>query len=197
MKPKVLVVAGSVRRESFNRRLAGIAAEALRAVGLEVTLAELRDFPMPIYDGDLETASGLPASAKAFKELVRQHDALVIASPEYNGSFTALIKNAIDWASRPEPGEPHLAAFRGKKAVLLSTSPGPGGGVRGLRHLRELLEMIGIEVVSEPLALPRASQVFDPETGGLARQEDRNAVSALAGGLAEALAGITRLARAS
>ena len=197
MKPKVLVVAGSVRRESFNRRLAAIAADALRTEGLEVTLAELRDFPMPIYDGDLEAASGLPVAAKAFKELVRQHDALVVASPEYNGSFTALIKNAIDWASRPEPGEPHLAAFRGKKAALLSTSPGPGGGVRGLRHLRELLETIGMEVAAEPLALPRASQVFDPESGGLARQEDRNAVAALARRLAEAVSGSTLLARAS
>jgi chromate reductase, NAD(P)H dehydrogenase (quinone) len=177
---KVLVFAGSVRKDSLHRSLARIAAGALGGAGLEVTLADLRDYPMPLYDGDLESEQGLPAPAKAFKELLRGHDAFAVVSPEYNGSFTALLKNAIDWASRPEAGEPPLAVFRGKKAVLLSTSPGPGGGVRGLKHLRELFEMIGVEVVGEPLALPRASQVFTPDGEGLARVEDVNALARLA-----------------
>src|SRR5438270_7211457 len=140
MKPKILSFAGSTRQDSLHRRLALEAAHALQAAGAEVTFADLRDYQMPLYDGDLESAQGLPAAAKAFKELLRQHDGLVIASPEYNGSFTALLKNAIDWSSRPEAGEPPLAAFRGKQAAILSASPGPGGGSRGLRHLRELLE---------------------------------------------------------
>jgi chromate reductase, NAD(P)H dehydrogenase (quinone) len=138
---------------------------------------------MPFYDGDLETAGGLPAPAKAFKELLRAHDALVIASPEYNGSFPALLKNAIDWASRPEPGEPHLAVFRGKTAALLSASPGPGGGARGLRHLRELLEMIGVQVLPEQLAVTRATHAFD-SSGRLLREQDRDALQRLAARLA-------------
>jgi len=127
---------------------------------------------MPLYDGDVESVHGLPPNARAFKELVKAHDAMVIASPEYNGSFPAIVKNVIDWISRPEAGESPLAAFAGKKAALLSTSPGPGGGKRGLRHLRELLEMIRVTVVPEQLTVSRALQAFDAD-GGLARTEDR------------------------
>jgi len=190
---KVLVFAGSIRNNSLHRTLARHAAGVFRDAGLEVTLTDLRDYPMPLYDGDLEAGAGMPGPAKSFKELVRAHDALVIASPEYNGSFTALLKNAIDWASRPEAGEPPLAVFRGKKAALLSTSPGAGGGSRGLRHLRELLEMIGMQVVGDPLAIPRASQAFDGD-GALARQEDRNALAQIATLLAGSPEAPSRLA---
>jgi chromate reductase, NAD(P)H dehydrogenase (quinone) len=176
-KPKVLVFAGSIRRDSLHRSLARIAAGAVHEAGFDTTLADLRDYPMPLYDGDLEASEGLPAPAKAFKELLKGHDALVVASPEYNGSFSALLKNAIDWASRPEAGESPLAAFHGKKAILLSTSPGPVGGARGLRHLRELLEMIAVEVVADPLPLPRASHVFTNDGLSLARPEDANALA--------------------
>lgn len=182
---KVLVFAGSTRTDSFHKKLAGAAFKALRRAGVPATLADLRDYAMPLYDGDVEAAWGLPERAKAFKELVREHDALVIASPEYNGSFPALLKNTIDWISRPEPGEAHLAALRGKTAAILSTSPGPGGGRRGLRHLRELLEMIGINVIPGQLALPRASEAFDA-AGNLARPEDQAALESLVAGLADA-----------
>jgi len=185
-KPRVLVFAGSLRNGSLNRLLAREAAAALARTGLEVTLADLRDYPMPIYDGDLEAAAGAPEGANAFKELVRAHDALAIASPEYNGSFAALLKNAIDWASRPEPGEKPLVSFRGKKAAILAASPGIGGGQRGLRHLRELLEMIQVTVIPAQLAVARAAEAFDAE-GHLARPEDRAALDRLAEELAEAL----------
>ena len=169
---KVLVFAGSVRQDSFHRKLALEAVGYLRAAGVDATFADLRDYPMPLYDGDVESVHGLPANAQAFKELVRLHDAIVIASPEYNGSFPALLKNVIDWISRPQGDEPRLAAFAGKRAALLSTSPGPGGGKRGLRHLRELLEMIGVTVVPEQLTIAKAFQAFDAE-GHLTRPEDR------------------------
>jgi chromate reductase, NAD(P)H dehydrogenase (quinone) len=169
---KILVFAASTRGDSLNRKLALAAAAELRAAGLETTFADLRDYPMPLYDGDVESVHGLPPNARAFKELVKAHDAMVIASPEYNGSFPAIVKNVIDWISRPEAGEPPLAAFAGKKAALLSTSPGPGGGKRGLRHLRELLEMIRVTVVREQLTVPKALQAFDAD-GRLARPEDR------------------------
>lgn len=185
-KPRIVVFAGSTRTDSLNRKLAVAAAAELQRAGADVTVADLRDYPMPLYDGDLETTQGLPAGARAFKQLLRAQDGMVIASPEYNGSFSALLKNAIDWISRPEPGEPRMVAFRGKTAALLSASPGPGGGARGLRHLRELLEMIGVKVVPSQVTLARAMEAFDAE-GHLVRPEDREAVRGTIEELLEAL----------
>jgi chromate reductase len=183
---KVLVFAGSTRADSLNKKLARAAVEALRGAGFETTLADLSDYPMPLYDGDVESTGGLPATAKAFKELVRGHDALAIASPEYNGSFSAVLKNTIDWISRPEPGEPHLAALRGKRAMLLSTSPGPGGGKRGMRHVRELLEMIGVSVTAAQVSVPKSGESFSP-AGELLRPEDRESLWLAAEELAKAV----------
>jgi chromate reductase len=187
-RPRVLVFAGSTRADSFNRKLARATAEALVRTGVEVTVADLRDYPMPLYDGDREAAGGIPPLAKAFKELLRSHDAFAIASPEYNGSFPALVKNVIDWASRPEPGEKSLAVFRGKTAALVSASPGPGGGVRGLRHLRELLEMIGVTVIATQVTVPRAGDAFDSD-GRLVRQADFDAIAKVPSDLSAAVTG--------
>jgi chromate reductase, NAD(P)H dehydrogenase (quinone) len=181
---RALVFAGSTRTDSLNRKLALAAAEELRRRGMEVTFAELRDYPLPMYDGDLESGSGVPEKAQAFRKLIEANDVLVIASPEYNGSFPAVVKNTIDWVSRARSGERPAAAFHGKTAVLLSASPGPGGGRRGLRHLRELLEMIGVTVVGE-VAVPKAFEAFDAE-GRLARGRcggDRGDRSGSEGGL--------------
>jgi NAD(P)H-dependent FMN reductase len=186
--PRILVFAGSIRTGSFNRKLARATAEALKRRDVEVTFADLRDYPMPLYDGDQEASEGIPRIAKAFKELLRSHDAFVIASPEYNGSFPALVKNVIDWASRPEPGEKSLEVFRGKTAALVSASPGPGGGVRGLRHLRELLDMIGVNVIPTQVTVPRAGEAFDAE-GRLVRPGDVDAIDRLASDLAAAAVG--------
>ncbi len=167
---KILVFAGSIRKDSLHRKLARVAAQTLAAKGLDVTLADLRDYPMPMYDGDLE-AEGMPGPARAFRELLRAHDVFVIASPEYNGSFSGLLKNAIDWASRGINGERPGAVFRGKRAALLSASPGPNGGRRGLRHTRELLEMLGVQVMPVEVSLASAASAFDAQ-GSLARPED-------------------------
>jgi len=177
-QPKVLVFAGSIRGDSYHRKLARAAVASLESAGSDATFVDLKDYPMPFYDGDVETTEGMPQTAKAFKEMLKRHDAFVIASPEYNGSFPALLKNVIDWTSRPEPGEKPPAVYRGKTAAVLATSPGPGGGQRGLRHLRELLEMIGVNVVAQ-LAIPRATEAIDG-AGTLTRQEDRNALARLA-----------------
>ena len=192
-KPKVLVFAGSIRADSYHRKLAQAAAGALQNAGAETTCADLKDYRMPMYDGDVEAAQGMPDTARAFKALLLHHDAFVIASPEYNGSFPALLKNVIDWTSRPDPGETPLAAFRGKTAAILSTSPGPGGGQRGLRQLRELLEMIGVSVIPTQFAIPRASEAFDAQ-GALTRPEDRNGLARLASDLVEAVSGKSRAA---
>jgi chromate reductase, NAD(P)H dehydrogenase (quinone) len=178
---RALVFAGSTRTDSLNRKLARAAAEELKRRGLDVTFADLKDYPMPLYEGDLETASGIPENARAFRKLLELNELFVIASPEYNGSFPALLKNVVDWTSRPGPGERPAAAYRGKQAILLATSPGPGGGRRGLKHLRELLEMIGVTVVAE-VPVAKGFESFDAE-GRLARLEDVAALRAVADGL--------------
>ena len=176
---KALVFAGSVRTDSLHRKLARAAAEELRGRGIEVTFADLSDYPMPLYDGDLEASAGLPPAAVAFRKLLAEHDLLVIASPEYNGSFSALLKNTIDWTSRPAgPGERPTALYRGKKAALLAASPGKGGGRRGLKHLRELLEMIGVTTIGE-VTVASAAEAFDVE-GTLTRSDAVAAVARLA-----------------
>lgn len=158
---KILAVAGSTRSDSFNKKLARLGAEAVRAAGGEATFIDLRDFPMPIFDQDLEASQGLPANAQALKELLRSHDGLLIASPEYNSSITAVLKNAIDWTSRPsQPGEPAVACYAGKVAALMSASPGALGGLRGLVHLRSILGNIQVLVLPDQMAIVKAHEAF-------------------------------------
>lgn len=186
MSGTVLVFAGSNRADSVNRRLAEAAGRELNAIGLHAQFVDLRQFPMPLYDGDDESESGTPPAVTEFQKLVKSKDALVIASPEYNGSFTALVKNTLDWISRPTEGDPALAVFEGKKAAVLSASTGRGGGQRGLKHLRELLEMIGVEVVPTEVSVARAQEAFD-DAGNLLRDSDRAALRQLAIALRSAL----------
>ncbi len=158
---KILAFAGSARRESFNKKLAAVCAAAAEKAGAEVTLADMRDYEMPLYDGDLEEADGIPDGAKRFKELMLAHDGLLIACPEYNSSITPLLKNTIDWVSRPGFNEPMLAAFQGKTAALASASPGALGGMRGLVHVRSILGNIGVLVVPTQVAVGGAHEKFD------------------------------------
>jgi NAD(P)H-dependent FMN reductase len=130
---------------------------------VDVTIVDLRDLPMPLYDGDLEARDGLPPNAKKFKELLLAHQGLLIASPEYNSSISAVLKNAIDWASRPVPGEESLACFKGKVAGLVAASPGALGGLRGLVHLRAILGNISVIVVPEQAAVGKAQDAFDAD----------------------------------
>jgi NAD(P)H-dependent FMN reductase len=161
---RILVFAGSARQGSWNKKLAALAARRARHGGAEVTLLDLAAFPMPIYDGDIEEEMGLPEHAKKFKEAVIAHDAIIIASPEYNGSFTPLLKNAIDWATRREqPSEPPVRAFKGKAVALLSASTGAFGGMRGLIALRILMSAIRCQVLPDQLSVPKADQAFSPE----------------------------------
>ena len=161
--PKVLAFAGSLRKDSFNKKLARVAADAVRAAGGEVTLIDLKDFPMPLYDGDIEATEGIPPNAKKFKELMLAHPALLISSPEYNTSITGVLKNTIDWASRAEKGEPPLACFDRKVAALLSASPGALGGIRSLLTIRSILSNIRVLVIPEQQALPKAHEAFGPD----------------------------------
>jgi NAD(P)H-dependent FMN reductase len=177
--PKILVFAGSLRRDSFNKQLARVAADAARAAGGEVTLLDLKDLPMPIYDGDLEAAEGIPPNAKKFKELMLGHRGLLISSPEYNSSISGALKNAIDWASRAEKGEAPLACFDGKVAGLLSASPGVLGGLRGLVTVRSILSNIRVLVLPEQVSVMKAHEAFGPD-GDLLDPKQNAAVGKLA-----------------
>lgn len=161
--PRILVFAGSTRRESCNRRLARAAAERIAAAGARATLLELADFPLPLYDGDLEADSGIPDNALKLKEIFIAHGAFVVVSPEYNSSIPPLLKNTIDWVSRPLPEQTGYVPFSGKPAALLSASPGFLGGMRGLRHLREVLTELRMIVLPQQVSLPAADKAFDGE----------------------------------
>ncbi len=162
---KIIAFAGSLRAGSCNKQLAAIAAEAARAAGAEVTLVDLRELALPLYDQDLEDASGLPEGAKRFKQMLRGCDGFLISSPEYNSSISAALKNAIDWASRAEADdEPPLAAFRGKVAALFSASPGALGGLRGLAHLRSILGNIGVILLPDQVCISNAYEAFSGNT---------------------------------
>ena len=188
MTSKIVAFAGSTRTGSFNKKLIAHSADAARAAGATVTVVDLRDLALPLFDEDLEAASGLPEGAKKFKTFLRESDGFLIASPEYNSSITAALKNAIDWASRSESDdEPPLAAFRGKVAALCSASPGALGGLRGLVHLRAILGNIGVVVLPDQVCISTAYEAFD-EAGKLKDERKAKQVAAQARGLVDFLA---------
>ena len=158
---RILGFAGSLRTGSVNVRLLQAAAGLAKDAGLEMTVADLRQYPMPIYDGDLEAKEGLPASVVAFKALMKAHPAFLLVCPEYNSSLSPLLKNVIDWASRSGPGEASLSSYQGKVAGLLSASPGALGGLRGLVPVRSILSNIGVLVLPEQVAIGKAHEAFD------------------------------------
>ncbi|QFU02413.1 FMN-dependent NADPH-azoreductase [Halomonas sp. THAF5a] len=159
--PRILVFAGSTRAGSCNKRLARQAAESIERAGGRPTFIDLRDHPMPLYDGDLEAEQGLPENALVLRRGLAEHDGLLIASPEYNGFPTPLLKNTVDWLSRPHQGESGLALFADKLAAVVSASPGALGGLRSLTLTRQLLTNIGVTVLPDQLAVARAAEAFD------------------------------------
>jgi NAD(P)H-dependent FMN reductase len=178
MMPRILAFAGSTRAESFNKRLIRIAVAGAQKAGADVTLIDLRDFALPLYDGDLEAREGLPADARKLKDLFLANQGLLISAPEYNSSITAVLKNAIDWVSRPVAGEAPLNCFEGKVAALMSASPGALGGLRGLVHLRALLQNIRVMTIPDQVAIPNAGEAFAAD-GSLKDAKRQAAVEAL------------------
>lgn len=186
---RILVFAGSARRDSLNKKLARAAAQFAREAGAEATFVDLDDYPIPLYHGDLEAASGMPGNARRLRELFLAHEGLLIASPENNSSMTALLKNTIDWLSR-DLGEGRgddsgLAPWRGKVAGLMAASPGAFGGVRGLPHLRQVLATLGVTVLGTQVAVPRAHEAFGDD-GRLVDERVAKSVRALAAAVAQA-----------
>ena len=177
--PRILAFSGSARRESLNKKLLAAVVEAVRAVGGEVTLIDLTDYPMPLYNGDLEDAQGMPENANKVVELIRTHDALLIASPEYNSQMTPLLKNTIDWCTRAEENP-----LKGRVAAVVSASPGQFGGIRSMTLARQLLTHLGCHVIPAQCILPQADKAFDAQ-GKLTVPQTQKAVAAVGKGLVE------------
>jgi chromate reductase, NAD(P)H dehydrogenase (quinone) len=162
MQIKILALCGSARRDSLNQKLLDIAAQGAVDAGAQVSLVRWPDFPLPIYDGDWEAEHGLPERARALKTLLAQHHGLLIATPEHNGGYSALLKNALDWASRPSKSDPTGPdVFAGKVAAVVSASPGALGGMRAQIALQISLNKLGLLVIPNSFALGLAYQAFD------------------------------------
>jgi len=159
--PKLICLAGSSRRDSLNKKLAKLAAVLIEKSGAQATFIDLKDYDMPLYNGDLEESEGVPENAKKLKALFAGHDGFFIAAPEYNSSITPLLKNTLDWISRKhEDGEPPLVAYKNKVAALSAVSPGGLGGLRGLVSLRMMLGNIGVHLTPTQAAINNGNQAF-------------------------------------
>ena len=191
----LLAFAGSTRHDSWSATLlrqAVLNASTLRA---DVEVVDLRSFPLPLFDADLERQQGVPPLARKLRALMQQSAGFLIASPEYNGAVSPLVKNVLDWTSRPEPGDDEKLPFRGKPAALISVSPGGFGGFRGLMNLSSILSSLGMHVLPEYVIVGNAPQAFDAQ-GRLVQQRQRDALAALVArqiGLAATLPEAARL----
>ena len=184
--PSILAFAGSSRKASLNDLLVRTAAKKAEDCGVAVDVIQLRDYPLPLYDADLEAERGLPDAARDLKRLMSSHQGFLVASPEYNSSVSAVLKNAIDWASRREEGEAPLACFKSKVVGLLSASPGALGGLRGLVHIRAIFGNLGCLVIPEQAAVSAAHQAFD-EKGMIVDANVRKRVETVGAGVANLL----------
>jgi NAD(P)H-dependent FMN reductase len=160
---KVLAFAGSTRNESYNKKIIQEAARIAREMKATVKVIDLKDFPMPHFDEDLEKAEWMPVNAKRFRALLIESDAIIISTPEYNGSIPGVLKNALDWASRSEEGKGSREAFKEKHFAIISASPGGGGGVRALIHLRAILNALGADVIPLQVSVSSVDGVFDEQ----------------------------------
>jgi NAD(P)H-dependent FMN reductase len=187
---RILALSGSSRRDSLNQRLLDQAALGAHATGAEVTSIRLSDFELPVYDADWEAEHGLPNGAEALKALLAGHQGLLIATPEHNGGYTALLKNALDWVSRPSG----FAA--GEVAALVSASPGLLGGMKSQLSLQIVLGKLGALVIPDSFALGAAHQAFDAQ-GRLKDASVEKAVRGVGAALAATSAKIAAFDRAS
>lgn len=166
-QPKILAFAGSLRKDSFNKKLIKIAVKGAQEAGAEVTLIDLKDYPLPIYDQEIEDSQGLPENAIKIKKLMWEHDGFMFACPEYNSTMTGVFKNTIDWASRnASKDETYLSCFIDKVIALMSASPGALGGLRGLVHVRSMFGNVNSIVLPQQKCISKANEAFD-ESGNL------------------------------
>lgn len=188
---KVLAFSGSGRKDSVNKKVVAVAAKGAEEAGAQVTIVNLEDFNMPIFNEDLEAEKGMDEGGQRFKQLLMDHDGFLISSPEYNSSYSALFKNAIDWASRKVEGEKPLQAYKGKVAAIMAASPGGLGGMRVLVTLRMLMENLGTMVLPTQKAVGGAFDMFD-ENGNITDAKTEKALKSLGKQLVETLEKLNR-----
>ena len=190
-KARILAFAGSARTDSLNKKVVKVAADGARETGAEVTVVDLRDYPMPIYDGDLEQHDGIPENAGKLRTLMNDHHGFLIASPEYNGSITPLLKNVLDWVSRPVPDGSNHTAYADKVVGLMSASPGFLGGMRSLMHARWVLSKLGALVLPDQSTVGQAGKAFDSD-GNMTDERKRDQLMALGRKVVETTAKLNR-----
>jgi NAD(P)H-dependent FMN reductase len=181
---RVLAFSGSARKDSFNSKLLTLVVQGASDAGASVTRLDLRDFALPLYDGDFEAANEFPAAGTKLRELLVAHDALLLACPEYNGGIAPLLKNTIDWMTRAPGAKADPSLFAGKVAALCSAAAGQWGGMRGLRWARELLNNLGVTVLANQVTIAAAFKAFDA-SGALIEARHGDAARALGRELAE------------
>lgn len=161
--PRILVFAGSLRTASLNKQLARLAADGVRVAGGEATSIDLRDYALPLYDGDIEAKEGLPENARKLKAIFKAHQGLIIACPEYNGAITAVLKNTLDWISRQDGSESGAVPYEGKIAGLCGATPGQFATLRSMDMVRHVLMQLGTTVLARRVGVPRANEAFDAQ----------------------------------
>jgi len=186
MIPRILAFAGSTRTDSFNKKLVRVAAAGAKEAGADVTIIDLRDYAMPLYDEDLEKKDGLPSNTHKLKELMLSHQGFLISSPEYNSSISGVLKNTIDWTSRQGDDESPMSCFKDKVAGIMSASPGGLGGLRGLVHVRAILENMGVLVIPTQVAISKAHEAFNLD-GTMKDQKQEQQVKKIGANLAQML----------
>lgn len=185
--PKILAFAGSLRENSYNKRVLKAAAKGAEKAGAQVTLIDLRDYAMPIYDADLQEKEGFPENATRLQQILLAHNGLLIASPEYNASLPAALKNAIDWASRANGDIKLGECFKGKTAAIMTASPGAFGGIRCLAHLRDVLTILLVNTLPSEIAVSEVHEMFDGDAAEMIDEKMKNILANLGASLAEML----------
>src|SRR5258708_8032002 len=184
---KIFAFAGSLREHSLNKRVLNVAVEGARAAGGDVTVIDLRDCPMPVYNADDHARNGFDANARRFQELLGEHDGFIVASPEYNGSIPGGLKNAIDWASRKSEKYELNQVFKNKWGAIITAGPGSFGGLRCLGHLRGVLSIMGVTVLPMEIAVTFAGQKFDGDGEEMNDEKTKKQLENLGSSLVEML----------
>ena len=186
-KPKILAFAGSLRKDSYNKRVVKTAIEGAKKAGAEVTYIDLKDYPMPIYDADEHAEKGFDENALAFQKLLGESDGFLICSPEYNGSVPGGLKNAIDWASRKSENYGMIEVFKGKAAAIMTASPGAFGGLRCLAHLRGVLTIMLVNVLPSEIAVAKVGSMFEGDAEEMTDEKMKGILEELGASLVDTL----------
>jgi chromate reductase, NAD(P)H dehydrogenase (quinone) len=186
-KPKILAFAGSLRKDSFNKRVVKTAIEGAKKAGADVTYIDLKDYPMPVYDADDHAENGFPENALKLQRLLGESDGFLIASPEYNGSVPGGLKNMIDWTSRKSDEYAMIEVFKGKAAAIMTASPGAFGGIRCLAHLRGVLTIMLVNVLPSEIAVAKVGSMFEDDSEEMTEEKMKGILEELGASLVDTL----------